>query len=87
MTISDKTATKVAIKQAIEEMSNTWLHIESQQQHIRDIVTNISETYEYDKKLLMKVAKARHKRNLSEVQSNNEMLVDEYESLFGDSGE
>lgn len=81
--MSDK-KTQTAIKIAVEEISNTWLQIESLKEHVKDIVSNTSETHEYDKKLLLKVAKARHKRILSTIKEDNEKLIDEYESLYGE---
>lgn len=74
---------KVALRNGIKEISNAMLQIESQREHMKEVVKNLSEEYEIDKAVVNQLAKIYHKQNASEVQAKAETIIEEYEALFG----
>lgn len=74
---------KVALRNGIKEISNAMLQIESQREHMKEVVKNLSEEYEIDKAVINQLAKIYHKQNASEVQAKAETIIEEYEALFG----
>ena len=80
--VSEKSR-KAELKNAIKEVSNAWLQAESHNLHAKETISHISEEFEIDKQLVSKIAKAYHKQNLNELKAKNDMLIDEYENLFG----
>jgi len=63
---------------AVVEMSNSMTRVDSEKDLQRDIINDISEELDVEKKYVRKIANIYHKQNLSEVR--NEM--DEVEILY-----
>lgn len=76
-------ARKTAIKNAISEISNSWLQAESFNQHAKDVIDHICSEYELDKKIIAGMAKLHHKQNISDVRARSESLIEQYEEIFG----
>ena len=71
------------IYQAIKEISNSKLRIESENDYIKDTVNDIVEKHDLPKKLVNKIANAYHKQQASEVMAEAEDFEILYDTLFG----
>lgn len=74
---------KTAIRQSIIEISNAMLQIESHKEHIKEIISMLSSEYEMDKAVVRSLANMYHKQNSEVVKSKADVLIDEYENIFG----
>lgn len=74
---------KTAIKQAIIEISNSMLQIESHREHIKEVINKLSEDYEVDKAVIKNVANLYHKQSVETVKTKNDTVIDFYDSIFG----
>ena len=74
---------KTAIRQSIIEISNAMLQIESHKDHIKSVVEMISSEYEMDKAVVRSLANMYHKQNSEIVKTKSDVLIDEYENIFG----
>lgn len=80
--VSEKSR-KTALKLSIIEISNALLQIESHKEHIKSVVEMISSEYEMDKAVVRSLANMYHKQNSEVVKSKADVLIDEYENIFG----
>lgn len=80
--VSEKSR-KTAVKLSIIEISNALLQIESHKEHIKSVVEMISSEYEMDKAVVRSLANMYHKQNSEVVKSKADVLIDEYENIFG----
>jgi hypothetical protein len=66
---------------AIREISNSFVRVESERDLIKDIVKDVSDTYQISRKTVNKLAKVYHKQNLTQVEQEHEEFVEVYESI------
>jgi hypothetical protein len=66
---------------AIREISNSFVRMESERDLIKDIVKDVSDTYQISRKTVNKLAKVYHKQNLTQVEQEHEEFVEVYESI------
>lgn len=59
------------------------IQIEAQKDHIKNIVTHVSEEYEIEKPKVQQLAKMYHKQNAEVVRAKSDEVADLYESIFG----
>lgn len=72
---------KVVIKNALQEISNSLTRNEAERDNIKEIINKISEEYQINKKIIRKLAKIYHKRNLTEVVAEQEEVTDTYQAI------
>lgn len=76
-----------AINKAMQELSNSMTRIEAERDLIKDIITNLCDDHELDKKIIRKMARVYHKRSFTtEVQEHEEFEV-LYENVIGNGHE
>lgn len=75
--------TKEKLKNAMKEASSAMTRIETEQGFIKDIIDDMKETTDIDKKVLRKLFKAYHKQNYQEEISQSEEFQNIYESVVG----
>jgi predicted transcriptional regulator len=66
---------------AIVEISNSMTRTEAERDLIAEIVKNLSEEFDINKKIIRKIAKAYHKQNLAEEQNDHDEFVELYEEV------
>lgn len=67
---------------AIKELSNSFLRVEAERDLQKEIIANISEETEIEKKHIRKMARVYHKQNYQEETQNHEEFTDLYEQIF-----
>jgi hypothetical protein len=72
---------KKKIFDAVREISNSMLRAEAERDLIKEIVKEISDTYQIPRKTVKKIAVTFHKQNLTQVNQEHEEFVDLYEDL------
>lgn len=77
----------VSIKNSMDEISNSMTRIDSERDHIKDIKKQLKEDFKIPLKLINKIARAHHKMNFVEEQTQNEDFEMLYMSVNNDSGE
>lgn len=75
-------AVRVAIKNAVVEISNSWLQAESHRLHAKEVAKHTSEEYEFDKKDLLKMATMYHKQNAPKIKADTESVLEKYQEIF-----
>ena len=76
-----------AIEKALQELSNSMTRQEAERDLIKDIINNVCEDHELDKKIIRKMARVYHKRSFTtEVQEHEEFEV-LYENVIGNNHE
>ena len=66
---------------AIVEVSNSMTRTEAERDLINEIIKDLSEEFDINKKIIRKIAKAYHKQNLNEEQQDHEEFVELYEEV------
>lgn len=66
---------------AIKEISNSLLRMESERDLIKEIVKEISDEHQIPRKIVSKIAKTFHKQNLTQEVADHEDFVDLYETV------
>lgn len=74
---------KVKIKASLQEISNSLTRIEGERDNIKEIINTVSEEYQINKKIIRKLAKIYHKRNILEERADQNELNDTYDSVIG----
>lgn len=75
-------AVRVAIKNAVVEISNAWLQEEAQRTHASEVAKHIAEEYEVDKKDLVRMAKMYHKQNAQQIKADTDSVLEMYSEIF-----
>lgn len=75
-------AVRVAIKNAVVEISNAWLQAEAQRTHASEVAKHIAEEYEVDKKDLVRMAKMYHKQNAPQIKADTDSVLEMYSEIF-----
>jgi hypothetical protein len=69
------------IKQAVQEISNSFTRIEAERDLIKEIVKDVSDNHQIPRKIIAKIAKTFHKQNLTQEIADHEDFVDIYETV------
>jgi archaellum component FlaC len=85
MTISNP-ADRKKIREALQEISNSFTRIEAERDLIKDIINDTSESHELSKKVVRKMAKVYHKQNFSEEVATHEEFEALYEEITSSAG-
>lgn len=70
-----------AIKNALQEISNSLTRIEGERDLIKDILQTVQDNQNIPKKYVRKLAKIYHKQNYTEVQQEQDDLETLYETV------
>ena len=71
---------KVKVKNAIKEISNSMTRIESERDLIKNIISDLAENVEVDKRQIRKMARVYHKQNYTEEQYSFAQFQELYEN-------
>ena len=74
-------AAKKRVSDSMQEISGSFTRIEAERDLIKNIICDLSEELEINKKLLRKAARAYHKQNLAEEQQQMEEVATLVESI------
>jgi archaellum component FlaC len=69
------------LKDAITEISNSMTRNDAERDFQKEAVARIAEELDLDKKNVKKIAAIYHKQNFTEVQQEQEDIVELYESI------
>ena len=69
------------IKQAVQEISNSFTRIEAERDLIKEIVKDVSDNHQIPRKIIAKIAKTFHKQNLTQEIADHEDFVEFYETV------
>jgi len=72
---------KVKVKNAIKEISNSMTRIESERDLIKNIISDLAEDVEVDKRQIRKMARVYHKQNYTEEQDSFAQFQELYENI------
>jgi hypothetical protein len=72
---------KVKVKNAIKEISNSMTRIESERDLIKNIISDLAENVEVDKRQIRKMARVYHKQNYTEEQDSFAQFQELYENI------
>lgn len=72
---------KVKIKNAIKEISNSMTRIDSERDLIKNIISDLCEDVEINKKHVRKMARVYHKQNYTEEQDTFAEFSELYEEI------
>jgi polyhydroxyalkanoate synthesis regulator phasin len=79
--IPSSPADRQAIKNALQEISNSLTRIEGERDLIKDILQTVQDNQNIPKKYVRKLAKIFHKQNYTEVQQEQEDIDSLYETV------
>lgn len=79
--IPSSPADRQAIKNALQEISNSLTRIEGERDLIKDILQTVQDNQNIPKKYVRKLAKIYHKQNYSEIQQEQEDIESLYETV------
>lgn len=71
------------IKDALQEISDSFTRISAERDVIKDIVDSVSQQYKLPKKYVNQIARAYHKQNFANIVAENEQLEILYETIVG----
>lgn len=74
-------ADRKAIKDALQEISNSLTRIEAERDLIKDVLQTVQDNQNIPKKYVRKLAKIYHKQNYTEVQQEQEDIETLYETV------
>jgi ectoine hydroxylase-related dioxygenase (phytanoyl-CoA dioxygenase family) len=80
--IPSSEADRQKIKDAIEEMSNSFVRVEAEREHQKAIVERIFEDMNFDKRIFKKMAKDYHKNKFDQTVSENDAYETAYELII-----
>jgi hypothetical protein len=72
---------KKKIFEAVREISNSLLRVEAERDLIKDIVKDISDTFQIPRKTVKKIAVTYHKQNLTQVEQEHDEFVELYDKV------
>lgn len=76
---------RVAIFNAIKEISNSFIRSDAEKSLVLSIITEMSEKYNIEKKVLRKMAKTYYKSNFLEEKNAYEEFEDLYTVITGET--
>jgi len=74
-------ADRKKIRDALQEISNSFTRIEAERDLIKDIKNDLVEEFQLPKKTLNKMAKTFHKQNIDVEQAEFDQLMELYEEV------
>lgn len=80
-------ADKKAIKDAMQEISNSLTRIEAERDHVKETVKEISNKYQIPTRAFRKLATTYHKQNFNEEAASFEEFETLYESIVETKGD
>lgn len=81
VTIPSSPQDRTDVKNRLTEISASLTRIESERDHINDILQDLQDQYELPKKYMRKVAKVYHKQNINEVKEEFSEVEDIYNAV------
>jgi len=72
-------AQKVAIKNCLQEISNSLTRMEAERDNIKEIVNRCATEFEMNKRITRKLARIFHKRNIEEERAEQEEINTTYD--------
>jgi archaellum component FlaC len=72
---------KKAIKDCLQEISNSLTRVEAERDNIREIINRMAEEFEMNKRISRKLARIYHKRNIEEERAEQEELNNTYDEV------
>lgn len=69
------------IRDRLTEISNSLTRIESERDHINEILSNMQDDFDLPKKHMRKVARVFHKQNINEVKEEFSDIEDIYNAV------
>jgi hypothetical protein len=72
---------KKKIFEAVREISNSLLRVEAERDLIKEIVKDISDTFQIPRKTVKKIAVTYHKQNLTQVEQEHDEFVELYDKV------
>lgn len=72
---------KAAIKNCLQDISNSMTRMEAERECIREIVNRCATEFEMNKRITRKLARIWHQRNIEEVRAEQEEINSTYELL------
>jgi hypothetical protein len=72
-------AQKVAIKNCLQEISNSLTRMEAERDNIKEIVNRMATEFEMNKRISRKLARIFHKRNIEEERAEQEEINTTYD--------
>jgi len=79
--IPSSPADRKRIQDALKEMSDSMTRIEAERDLIKEIINNVHEEFELNKKTFRKMAKVYHKQNFSKEVAEHEEFEVLYENI------
>lgn len=74
---------RIEIRNCLNELSNSYTRIEAERDHIKNIIDDMAEKFEINKRLARRLSKIFHKRNIAEEIANSEELTETYDEVVG----
>lgn len=74
---------KLKLKNAIREMSDSYVRVEAERDLQKAILETVSEEIGVEKKIIRKMARAFHKQDFDKLREENQTFEVSYESVFG----
>ena len=72
-------AQKIAIKNCLQEISNSLTRMEAERDNIKEIVNRMATEFEMNKRISRKLARIFHKRNIEEERAEQEEINTTYD--------
>lgn len=79
--IPSSPADRKAIKDALQEISNSLTRMEAERDLIKDILQTVQDNQNIPKKYVRKLAKIYHKQNFAEIQQEQDEVETLYETV------
>jgi hypothetical protein len=76
-------AEKTAIRNCLQEISNSYIRIEAERDNVKAIIERMEEEFSLNKKLSRRLARVYHKRNIAEEVAQAEELSATYDVVVG----
>lgn len=74
------------IRDALQEVSNSYTRIEAERDLIKNVVGDLSDQFGLDKRTLRKMARTYHKQNFADERQAFDEFEELYESLLMTTG-
>jgi len=81
VTIPSSPEDRKEVRDRLTEISNSLTRIDSERDHINNILSDLQDEYELPKKHMRKVARVFHKQNINEVKEEFSDIEDIYNAI------
>lgn len=75
-------ADKKRIKDALFEISGSLTRMDAERELIKDIINDLADNFEMNKKTVRKIARAYHKQNFTQEVADSEEFQELYQSIL-----